>query len=196
MPARGGGGLVVLLIVLVVVLVVDESDRGADLEPGERSGSPGIGRPAPPRGGVRGEVNRVIDGDTIEVVLDAAIDGVEEQEPSRESPPSPDGRPADWICDGTLSASQLSAVIRGQPSKQVQTCYERRLKDNNLLQGSMTVLLTIGSSGSVKAISVDGTLNDRQVYSCVKRVAKSWKFPQPGDGCVRTSVPFQMMPKL
>jgi hypothetical protein len=105
-------------------------------------------------------------------------------------------RPEDWDCRGNLEASQLRAVIKGQPSKQVQTCYERRLKDNNLLQGSMTVLLTIGSSGSVKAVSVHGTLNDRQVYSCVKRVAKTWKFPKPQDGCVRTSVPFQMTPKL
>jgi hypothetical protein len=70
------------------------------------------------------------------------------------------------------------------------------LKDNNLLQGQMKVLLTIGSSGSVRAVSVDGTLNDQQVYSCVKRVAKTWKFPKPQGGCVRTEVPFQMMPKL
>ena len=60
----------------------------------------------------------------------------------------------------------------------------------------MKVLLTIGSDGSVKAVSVDGTLADRQVYACVKRVAKTWKFPKPQGGCVRTSVPFQMMPKL
>ena len=105
-------------------------------------------------------------------------------------------RPEDWICRGNIQASQLSAIIKGQPSKQVQTCYERALKDNNLLQGSMTVLLTIGPSGSVRAVSVDGTLRDRQVYACVKRVAKTWKFPKPSDGCVRTSVPFQMMPKL
>jgi outer membrane biosynthesis protein TonB len=128
--------------------------------------------------------------------LDAAIDRVEEQEPSGEAPPSPDSRPADWICDGTLSASQLSAVIRGQPSKQVQTCYEQRLKENNLLQGTMTVLLTIGASGSVKAVSLSGSLRDPQVYACVKRVAKTWKFPQPEGGCVRTAVPFQMTPKL
>jgi outer membrane biosynthesis protein TonB len=105
-------------------------------------------------------------------------------------------RPEDWDCRGNLEAVQLSAVIKGQPSKQVQTCYERALKDNNLLQGSMKVLLTIGSDGSVKAVSVDGTLADRQVYACVKRVAKTWKFPKPQGGCVRTSVPFQMMPKL
>jgi hypothetical protein len=30
----------------------------------------------------------------------------------------------------------------------------------------------------------------------VKRVAKTWKFPNPQGGCVRTEVPFQMTPKL
>jgi hypothetical protein len=128
--------------------------------------------------------------------LDAAIEGVEEQETGSAVRPGAENRPSDWICEGTLSASQLSAVIRGQPSKQVQTCYEQRLKDNNLLQGSMTVLLTIGASGAVKAVSLSGSLDDPQVYACVKRVAKTWKFPTPEGGCVRTAVPFQMTPKL
>ena len=105
-------------------------------------------------------------------------------------------RPADRDCRGTLPAAQLSAVIKGGPSKQVQTCYERRLKDNNLLQGSMKVLLTIGVSGSVRAVSISGTLKDPQVYACVKRVAKTWKFPRPQGGCVRIEAPFQMTPKL
>ena len=123
-------------------------------------------------------------------------DGLEKEKPSSEPAKSAQTRPADWICNGTISASELSQVIRGQPSKQVQTCYERGLKDNNLLQGSMKVLLTIGASGAVKAVSVSGSLNDQQVYNCVKRVAKTWKFPKPENGCVRTEVPFQMMPKL
>jgi outer membrane biosynthesis protein TonB len=105
-------------------------------------------------------------------------------------------RSEDWDCRGTLPAAQLSAVIKGAPSKQVQTCYERRLKDNNLLQGSMKVLLTIGATGSVRAVSVSGTLQDAQVYACVKRVAKTWKFPRPQGGCVRIEAPFQMTPKL
>jgi hypothetical protein len=114
---------------------------------------------------------------------------------ARHSEPS-QTRPADWDCRGTLPAAQLSAVIKGGPSKQVQTCYERRLKDNNLLQGSMKVFLTIGVSGSVRAVSISGTLKDPQVYACVKRVAKTWKFPRPQGGCVRIEAPFQMTPKL
>ncbi|HSN83622.1 MAG TPA: AgmX/PglI C-terminal domain-containing protein [Polyangiales bacterium] len=104
--------------------------------------------------------------------------------------------PEEWECLGTLQASQIRNVINGQPRKQVQTCYERRLKDNNLLQGSMKVLLTIGANGNVRAVSIEGSLDDPQVYSCVKRVAKTWKFPKPQGGCVRTEVPFQMTPKL
>lgn len=127
---------------------------------------------------------------------DAGLDAGEEENPDAKPVEATQMRAADWICSGTIPAAQLSQVIRGQPSKQVQTCYERRLKDDNLLQGSMKVLLTIGASGGVKAVSVSGSLNDQHVYNCVKRVAKTWKFPKPENGCVRTEVPFQMMPKL
>lgn len=105
-------------------------------------------------------------------------------------------RPEDWECNGTINAAQVRAVIQGVPSKQVQTCYERGLKGNNLLQGSMQVELTIGASGSVKGVSVSGSLGDRQVYACVRRVAKTWRFSKPTNGCVRINVPFQMTPKL
>ena len=105
-------------------------------------------------------------------------------------------RPEDWECNGTINAAQVRSVIQGVPSKQVQTCYERGLKGNNLLQGSMQVELTIGASGSVKGVSVSGSLGDRQVYACVRRVAKTWRFPKTTNGCVRINVPFQMTPKL
>ena len=127
---------------------------------------------------------------------DAGLGDIEEAEQDTKPRQASQPRPSEWICNGTLTAAELSAVIRGQPSKQVQTCYERGLKDNNLLQGSMKVLLTIGASGGVKAVEVSGSLKDQPVYNCVKRVAKTWKFPKPKDGCVRTEVPFQMTPKL
>ncbi len=127
---------------------------------------------------------------------DAGAEDVDHEPPASKPGRSSQTPPEDWVCRGSLEAAQLRAVIKGQPSKQVQTCYERALKDDNLLQGSMTVLLTIGASGAVRAVSVDGTLRDRQVYACVKRVARTWKFPKPSGGCVRTSVPFQMLPKL
>ncbi|MEM8607036.1 MAG: AgmX/PglI C-terminal domain-containing protein [Myxococcota bacterium] len=99
-------------------------------------------------------------------------------------------------CNGSLAASQIRDAINGAPRKQVQNCYEQRLKDNNLLQGQMTVLITIAQTGAVRNVSVSGSLRDPQVYSCVRRVARSWKFPRPDGGCVRTSVPFTLTPKL
>ena len=120
-------------------------------------------------------------------------------EPTPSEPRSPSSDyvpPSEWECTGRIDPAQVRSVIRGAPSKQVQTCYERGLKSNNLLQGSMEVVLTIGSSGSVRGVDVSGTLRDRQVYSCVKRVARTWKFPAPEGGCVRIAAPFQMTPKL
>ena len=127
---------------------------------------------------------------------DAGTDGEQDSEARGGSTGRSQTRPSEWTCNGTLQVAEIRNVINGPPRKQVQTCYERRLKDNNLLQGSMEVLLTIGASGRVRAVSVEGSLNDRQVYSCVKRVARTWKFPKPEGGCVRTAVPFQMTPKL
>ena len=109
---------------------------------------------------------------------------------------TPRSEPVDADCFGTLAPAQIARVINGQPRKQVQACYERRLKDDNLLQGSMTVLITIGTAGSVTDVSISGTLRDKGVYSCVRRVAKTWKFPKPEGGCVQTAIPFQMTPKL
>lgn len=99
-------------------------------------------------------------------------------------------------CSGSLAPAQIRRAINGPPRKQVQTCYEHRLKDNNLLQGQMVVRLMITASGNVGTVSMSGSLRDSQVYSCVKRVARTWKFPRPQGGCVLTDVPFTMTPKL
>ena len=117
------------------------------------------------------------------------------QPPGVSEAPVP-SKPQDWECSGSIDTAQVRAVITGAARKQVQTCYERGLKENNLLQGSMEVDLTIDASGSVQAVSIGGTLRDRRVHACVKRVAKSWQFPRPTGGCVRINVPFQMTPKL
>jgi len=126
---------------------------------------------------------------------DAGVPEPDQRSPRIQDEPAA-SRPETWECNGAINTAQVRDVIKGAASKQVQTCYERGLKGNNLLQGSMEVELTIGASGTVRAVSVDGTLRDRQVHSCVKRVARTWKFPRPTGGCVRINVPFQMTPKL
>ena len=127
--------------------------------------------------------------------VEAKDDSSDEPTPAASEKPAASS-PEDWTCTGSINTAQVRAVIKAAPSKQVQTCYERGLKGNNLLQGTMEVELTIDAAGTVRAVSVAGTLRDRQVHSCVKRVAKTWKFPRPSGGCVRINVPFQMTPKL
>jgi outer membrane biosynthesis protein TonB len=130
----------------------------------------------------------------IEIPEQEAPDGgSDDASVAKTSQPSP--AQADWECYGTIDVAEVLHIINGQPRKQVQTCYERRLKDDNLLQGSMKVLLTIGTSGNVRAVSVDGSLDDPTVFACVRRVAKTWRFPEPKGGCVRVAVPFQMTPE-
>ncbi|MGB5194057.1 MAG: AgmX/PglI C-terminal domain-containing protein [Polyangiales bacterium] len=134
----------------------------------------------------------------IEIPEEEDVDASEPAGRPADTPDAPatGGGPEDWECNGSIDTAQVRSFIKGPASKQVQNCYERGLKGNNLLQGSMDVELTIGASGSVRAVSVGGTLQDRQVHSCVKRVARTWKLPKPTGGCVRINVPFQMTPKL
>ncbi|NNE17441.1 MAG: AgmX/PglI C-terminal domain-containing protein, partial [Myxococcales bacterium] len=148
--------LVLLLVAGVLWFFLRDCKSGTEAEPAQRDPEVEV----EPRAQFAPEIEIPDD--------DAGLGAGEEGKPESKPRESAQTRPADWICNGTIPATQLSQVIRGQPSKQVQTCYERRLKDDNLLQGSMKVLLTIGASGSVRAVSVSGSLNDSQVYNCVK----------------------------
>ena len=98
-------------------------------------------------------------------------------------------------CKGSLSASEIRRAIDGGPRKQVRACYERQLKGNNNLQGLMNVELTIIGTGRVAGVRIDGSLKSSAVSSCVKTVARQWRFPEPSNGCVRTVVPFNLSPK-
>jgi outer membrane biosynthesis protein TonB len=179
----------IALILLIAAVALWFFFKGCESEPEAKAPEP-----APPEAPSRQQFAPELE--MPEPEEDAGADAADDSPSRGGSGGRSQTRPSEWACNGTLEAAQIRSVINGPPRKQVQTCYERRLKDNNLLQGSMQVLLTIGGSGRVRAVSVEGSLNDRQVYSCVKRVAKTWKFPKPQGGCVRTAVPFQMTPKL
>ena len=119
-----------------------------------------------------------------------------EPEPPAKPPEARRQQPREPVCNGQISRADLQRVIAAAPSKQVQTCYEQRLKEDNLLQGQMRVRLRIGPAGNVESVTVGGSLKDPQVYACVKRAARTWKFPKPEGGCVLTEVPFTLTPKL
>ena len=83
MSARGGGGAIALLLVAIVLLLADlGGDDGGGEPPGGGGGGPapgGIDKPGEGGAGsegVRAEVLRVIDGDTIEVEIGGSTEDV------------------------------------------------------------------------------------------------------------------------
>ncbi|MDD9932939.1 MAG: AgmX/PglI C-terminal domain-containing protein, partial [Myxococcales bacterium] len=98
-----------------------------------------------------------------------------------------------WDCSGDLpGVARLIAGKRGE----VRTCYERRLKVNNILAGSLRLQIKVGTGGKVAATKVSGSLRDNEVFSCVRKKVQSWSFPDPvGDKCAVLDVPFSFSPK-
>jgi hypothetical protein len=79
---------------------------------------------------------------------------------------------------------------------QARGCYERALRQNNMLQGRLKIGLRIGPNSSVCSASVTSNeLGDPGVASCVVQMFKSSTFPSPQGGCVDAEVPLKFEPK-
>jgi hypothetical protein len=100
-----------------------------------------------------------------------------------------------WDCSGEIDRAALQSVIT-EHRPQIQACYERRLKQQALLQGNMQLQLRIAQAGNVDAVQVGGTLRDREVFSCVRNVASRMQFARVrGGSCAVVSVPFSFTPQ-
>jgi len=98
--------------------------------------------------------------------------------------------------EGKMDKRQLAAFIRAKQG-QVKQCYERRLKQNHLLQGVLLTQIRIHPNGQVTNVSfTQDTLNDSMVRSCVAQVIRAWHFPSPEGGAVTVSTPFRFSPRL
>jgi predicted Zn finger-like uncharacterized protein len=61
----------------------------------------------------------------------------------------------------------------------IKTCYQRALlRDSNLTHGKIVVGVTIGISGRVKGVRVDGPSSFRSLEPCIKEMVGRWTFPQ------------------
>lgn len=101
----------------------------------------------------------------------------------------------DWECSGEIPATAAQAVIN-ENRRQVRNCYERQLKTNHQLQGTLSLHLRVGQNGQVTGAQVGGSLRDPAVFSCVRNLAQSWRFPAPtGGNCAVISAPFNLTPR-
>ena len=86
--------------------------------------------------------------------------------------------------------------VMAEAGRQVRNCYERQLKSNNTLQGTLTLSVKVGANGSVAATQVGGSLRDNEVFACVRNVAQSLHFAAPvGGACAVVQQPFNLTPR-
>jgi hypothetical protein len=124
-----------------------------------------------------------------------------EEEEKPEEPEEPEPKPKQrtvqrgpWECSGDLPSKEIRKVVATN-RRQVQTCYERGLKRDNVLQGSLDLKLKVNSTGKIVATAIAGTLRDNDVFSCVRSLAEGWIFPEPrGDDCAVLQIPFRFAP--
>lgn len=191
-PPGGGntkyviGGLLLLLAALGVIVILLEE---------EPAPSPAPAPPPEPE-----QVERVNPLAETELILEeedteeASEEEVPEEE-AEEPPKRATGRRDRWDCVGSLDVAALNTAMRNHRS-QMRTCYERRLKVNNLLQGEVSLRVKVGPAGQVLATATSGSLNDKEVTDCMERQAKGWTLPQPVDGnCAVFEIPFRFLPK-
>jgi predicted Zn finger-like uncharacterized protein len=79
------------------------------------------------------------------------------------------------------SQSEIARVISNNRNG-IKTCYQRALlRDSSLTHGKVTVKLSIGISGRVKHVGVDGPTQFRSVEPCMRDVVLRWVFPQASE---------------
>ncbi|MCA9652291.1 MAG: AgmX/PglI C-terminal domain-containing protein [Myxococcales bacterium] len=108
----------------------------------------------------------------------------------------PSVRQATATVKGALDKDIIRRIVRAHINE-VRYCYNLGLIHDPALEGKLSILFTIGPSGSVPVSTVDSdTLGDGgKVANCVAKAVKRWKFPKPaGGGNVVVTYPFVLAP--
>ena len=100
-----------------------------------------------------------------------------------------------WDCTGEIDSAAIRRVFETY-NPQIRNCYERGLKGNPMLQGSMTLQVKVGADGRVEGTQVGGSLRDRDVFSCVRQISTRMQFPRvSGGACAVVQVPYSFTPQ-
>jgi TonB family protein len=74
---------------------------------------------------------------------------------------------------------------------QVQSCYERALKQDPRLEGVIELQFTLGPDGSAtSAHAVANSTGSDGLAACLAHLVESWQFPRPADGPLDFVYPF------
>jgi predicted Zn finger-like uncharacterized protein len=81
----------------------------------------------------------------------------------------------------TPNQSDITRVVNNNKGG-IKVCYQRALlRDTSLTHGKIDVNVTIGISGRVKSVSVDGPAPFRALEPCIKDVLSRWVFPASSE---------------
>jgi TonB family protein len=141
------------------------------------------------------ERSTALSNDTVQIPIeeepDAAVAAVEEPEVKKPNRPAQDP----WACPGDLPASDIRKVLSEQQAS-IRSCYERALRNDNQLQGSVELQVRIGSDGKVSNTRIHGSLRDPEVSKCIQNLARNWVFHAPSNGnCAVFNAPYHFTPK-
>jgi len=193
-PPAGGGGakyaIVGVALFAIALLTWCLTKGGGDDVPPETGG------PA------------VVDAGTVERSTALVEDELEIPELEPDAGPPPDGGQGatqtkrttgpsrSWDeCTGEIATAEARRVF-AEHNSQIRNCYERQLKQNPVLEGSMTLAVRVAADGRVDGTQVSGSLRDRDVFACVRNVASHMRFPAPGGrDCALIQVPFTFTPQ-
>lgn len=191
-PPSDGGGLRYALVGLVLALLA-----GVGWWMTSTPSAPPTA--ALPDAGPRIERSTALVDDLLEIAVTEPDAGMPDAGPPPEAEEAvrrtPRASTGEWDCSGELPREAVASVVRSFDA-QIRSCYERRLKANPLLSGTMSLEVKVGASGGVEGVQVGGSLRDRDVFSCVRGVATRMRFPAvSGGSCAVLRVPFEFSPE-
>jgi TonB family protein len=185
-PPSGGSAkyIVVLLLLLAGGLGVYLATSGKD-EP----------KPTPPPEVKSVERPTALSNDTVEIPVEEEDAGLPPEEPAPEVKKPRVAAQDPWSCPGDIPVADIKKVL-GEAQSSIRSCYERALRNNNQLQGSVALEVRVGSSGRVDNSRVRGNLRDPEVSKCIQNLTKNWRFPPPSGGnCAVVGAPYNFTPK-
>ena len=96
---------------------------------------------------------------------------------------------------GQLPPEVIARTVRASIS-QVRACYERGLKKDPALKGTVKIKFTIAADGRVANAQDDGSqLASPEVIECVRAEIRKMTFPAPDGGTVTVVYPFEFEAK-
>jgi hypothetical protein len=81
----------------------------------------------------------------------------------------------------TPSQAEIARVINNNKAG-IKLCYQRALlRDSSLTHGKIVVKLTLGLSGRVKSVAIDGPQPFLALQPCIKEMVSRWGFPPSSE---------------